>query len=102
MSETSEPLAINPDLIRKYAAGASDFGIAQLITLFDFQRRNMQRAEDLCRAAWDDNKKLREQLSGAPAKALVTQPMAETKQVTKQPPKPAPTKTHGEVFDLDL
>lgn len=52
-SQTPEPLAINPDLIRKYAEGASEWGITQLIALFDFQRRQMQRAEDLCRVAWD-------------------------------------------------
>lgn len=41
---------INADLIRRYAQGANEWGIAQLITLFDHLRKCSQRAEYLSTA----------------------------------------------------
>jgi len=77
----NETPAINPDLIRKYAAGATEEGIKNLITLFDFQRRQMQRAEDLCRTAWNHARQTE-------AKAEVKAPIPANRPKTQVEPKP--------------
>jgi hypothetical protein len=57
----NEVPAINEALIRQYvdqhALGDPD-GLRNLISIFDFQRRQMQRAEDLCRIAWAEVERL--------------------------------------------
>jgi hypothetical protein len=56
---------INADLVRQYAAGASDFGTSQLLTLFDFLRRSEQRAAQLSQAYLRRIAELEARLEGA-------------------------------------
>lgn len=55
--------ALNEDLIRRYATGATPDGIRNLITLMDFWKRQLDRVEIGNRAAWAEVHKLQTQLS---------------------------------------
>lgn len=53
----SDKPAINESLIRQYAnryRDGDETAFRDLITVFDFQRRQMQRAEELSRIAWQE------------------------------------------------
>jgi len=100
--QAKEPLAINPDLIREYAAGAEEWGIQQLITLFDFQRRQMQRAEDLCRAAWAHAIELQKQLSRTTVSERPPRQDAPERRPERRPEAPKPRKPSAEALEIDL
>lgn len=86
-TEIKTEVSINEDLIRQYATGATPDGIQNLITLFTHQQDRMQRAEALCRAAWDHAIKLEKKIYG------------ELKTSTAKTPIPAP-KTPMPTLDL--
>lgn len=89
-TEIETKVSINEDLIRQYATGATPDGIRNLITLFTHQQDRMQRAEALCRAAWDHAIKLEKKIKTTEYKTSTAEPKA-PKTPISVPKTPIPT-----------